>query len=174
MVLIAENYPAHAAKGADYFSSAPLGDIIEQRGEEQIVRRERVVITDVEIDWEGRVCVGERTVRHWAQEFGMVDGWRVQNMLAVAQADADERDLLSRELAAARDMVDTLMEVQRQPTRVVFVDSAGVRHESAEAAENASRKAAGLAPKSLTGVRPIKPDEAPDPAPKKTPAKAKK
>lgn len=173
MVQIADNYPAHAAKGADYFSGAPRGDIMERHGDEQIIRPEKVVITDVELDYEGRLCVGERTVRHWAQTFGMVDGWRVQNMLALAQADADERDLLSRELAEARDRIETLMDLERQPARVVFVDSEGVRHESAAAAENAGRKAAGLASKSVTGVRPIKPDEAPDPAPK-VPAKAKK
>lgn len=104
----------------------------------------------------------------------MVDGWRVQNMMALAQADADERDLLSRDLAVARDQIENLLELQGQPARVVFVDAAGVRHESEAAAANASRKAEGLAPKSLTGVRPIKPDEAPDPAPKKPAAKAKK
>lgn len=171
MVQIADNYPAHSAKGADYFSGAPRGEIVEQRGDEQVVRPERVIVTDIDVDFEGRLCIGERTVRHWAQEFGMVDGWRVQNMLAAAQADADERDLLSRELAEARDQIETLLEVQRAPARVVFVAADGSRHESEEAAVNAGRRAEGKAAASLTGVRPIKPDEAP--APKK-PARVKK
>lgn len=161
MYQVLPGYPGDAARGADYFSGAPHGTIIETHGDEQTERAEQVLDTGLHIEFEGRVCVGERTVRHWATLFGMVDGWRVQNLMRQAQADVDERDLLSRELAEARQQIANLLEVQQAPAVEVFVASNGSRHASPEAAESESRKVAGLASKALVGVRPLTVEEAP-------------
>lgn len=171
MFQVADQYPPHTAAGCDYFSRAPLGDIVEQHGDDQIIRRERVLDTGLDLDFEGRIAIGERTVRHWASLFGMVDGWRVQNLMAMTQAVVDERDLMSRELAESRAQIANLLEVQREPVTEVFVALDGARHASAQAAESENRKAAGLPSRAVVGVRPIKPEEVEGPKPK---ARAKK
>lgn len=156
---VVDDYPGHAAKGADYFSSAPKGDVIETNADGKVVRPERVVITGVDILGEGLLCFGERTARTMGHLFGMVDGWRVQALMAATQAIVDERDLLSRELADARQQVSNLLETHRDAPAEVYVALDGTRHASADAAENATRTAQDLAAKALVGMRPIAAEE---------------
>lgn len=162
MFQVLAGYPGDTAKGADYFSGASQGEVVEDRGNgDQVVRPERVLDTGAHVEFEGRICVGERTVRHWAALLGMVDGWRVEALMAQAQADVDDRDLLSRELAGAREEVENLISMQRDAPAEVYIGLDGERHASAEAALEASRRAVGKAPRVLTGVRPLSTEEAP-------------
>lgn len=161
--LVLDQYPSDAAKRADYISGSPPGDVIENgRATGPVIRPEKVVDTGIQIDFEGRLCFGERTVRHLAYLFGMIDGWRMEALIASHTALNDERDLLSRELVEARKQVENLLDVQREPVTEVFVALDGTHHASAGAAEDANRKTAGLAPAALKGMRPISAAEAPD------------
>lgn len=155
MIQVQAEYPVGTARGGDYISGSPRGEIIEG----DTVRPEKVVTTDVDILGEGYLCFGERTARHLAHLFGMVDGWRVQNLMAATQAVVDERDLLSRELAEARTQIDNLLETHRDAPAEVFIAADGERHASADAAANAGRKALGLASEALVGMRPITAEE---------------
>lgn len=144
---VVDEYPGEAAAHCDYITRAPRGEITEEWPDGKRIRPEKVIVTDVVIEMEGRLCFGERTARHLAHEFGMVDGWRVRQYLADHQAVCDERDLLSRELADARRQVDNLLEMEREPVTAVYVDLDGGEHASKGAAVHASRRARKTAPK---------------------------
>lgn len=152
---VVDEYPGHAAGGADYLSGNPRGEILDNGK----LRPEKVVVTGQDIVGEGLLCFGERTARHMAHLFGMVDGWRVQALMAATQVVVDERDLLSRDLESARQQIANLLETHRDAPEEVFVALDGSRHASAAAAENATRVAQGLSAKALVGMRPLAEDE---------------
>lgn len=165
MYHVIDNYPGDAAGGCDYLSGAALGEVIvEDASGHQVRRRERVVVTPRHIDFEGQLCIGERTVRHLAHLLGMVDDWRVEKLGEQYEAVASERDELSAQLAEAHRTIETLSQIERQPITAVYVGADRVEHVSEAAAVDASAAAEGRPRRGLLGVRRIREDEAPDPS----------
>lgn len=67
MFHLAAQYPGDAAFGGDYFTRSAHGEIVTARGR----RPEKVIVSDAFEDFEGRICVSERTVRHMGALVGL-------------------------------------------------------------------------------------------------------
>lgn len=162
-MFVQDNYSGDAAKGADYFTGASLGEVrwTDEHGVEQ-VRPERVLNTHVFIEHEGYIELGELTVRHMAHHLEMVDAWRVQRSMAAYDELMAEHLLLSTEVQRLRDENETLRQAVNEPVEV-FIGADGQRHASPLAAEHASRVAEGIVPRGSDSVRPISAIEAPLP-----------
>lgn len=166
---VLDSFPAYAAAGSDYFTRADVGEIEQTFAGETNVRRERVLVTPAEIDYEGVVCLGERTVRHMARLFGMVDGWHAANLITDNERLYNERDQLSTELAAAKSEIAYLRSQMEHRLDEVYVAADGTKHASLAAAiEQSERVLTGLRPKPQRGVAPLSEADAPAP---KIPAK---
>jgi hypothetical protein len=165
MFQVADNYPGGTARGADYFTGAALGEIntIDPETGEDRVRRERVVITPAHIDFEGQVCIGERTVRHLAHLFGMVDGWRVERMRREHDSLLAAAQQLAAELEQSRTEAATLAAMVDRGRDEVFVAIDGTRWPKLRNAVEASRASMRLGPTGTDGLRSITADEAPIP-----------
>lgn len=154
-IFIADEYPHDAAYGCDYFSRNHLGDIIVETPDGALTRREKVLITDVETDYEGRICFGERTVRHLAHQLGLVDDWRVQSIVTDNQSLRNELITLSMELAETRGEVWRMSQLERPDAPVKFIALDGTEHASKRAAQEHSAKELGLEPSMLLNAKSI-------------------
>jgi hypothetical protein len=143
-MIVADEYPPGAARGSDYFTGAPLGSVIERRRDGDHVHPEQVVITDIDLDYEGTICIGERTVRHWAHLFGLVDAWAVDDLREAYIAVAAERDQLSAQLVEAGKTIELLRSLEPGETKLVYVAADGTEHRSAKAAASATRRSLPL------------------------------
>ena len=167
MLRILPEYPSDAARGACYLSGASRGEITETDPDtgESRTRPERVIDTGREIDFEGRLCVGEAMIRHLAHELGMLDDWRVRRLIVEHEAVVAENLALSTRCNQLEGSMEVLRDMAQQQTRNVHVAADGTLHTSARAAENASRHANSLPSRGRDAVRPITAAEAPIPAP---------
>lgn len=141
---IVDEYPTGAAFGCDYFTRAARGDIEMQGPDGPEYRPEKVVITDRYLDDEGQICVGERTIRHLAHKFEMVDGWRVARIVADNQALRAELVQLSTDLAAARSEIAFMRDMEQRPVPVKFIALDQSEHSSSRGAAEASADLLGL------------------------------
>jgi hypothetical protein len=156
---IVDEYPSEAAGQCDFFSMAAPGDILVDTPDGQVLRREKVIITPHYLDYEGRICVGERTIRHLAHKFRMVDDWRV-NLIA-RDNDALRAELveLSTELANTRAQVEFLRALETAGPSTRYIATDGSVHASERAAQEASR-AVPPAEQMLAPVRDPEPEGA--------------
>lgn len=154
-VFVHDEFPADAAYGADFLSRASKGTITETGPDGKVVRDEKVLVTSVDVDFEGRVCFGEKTVRHLAHQFGLVDGWRVEALKAEFAQVRDECEQLSRDLAKAREDLEFLHSLEREPapTRLVALD--GSTHTSLRGACEATAKLLGVEPSVVLNAVPV-------------------
>lgn len=93
---ITTHYPGDAAGGADFITGSAQGEIIDDPLAP--ARGERVIITDKYLEYEGRVCIGEKSVRHMANLCGMFEGERVERVAAENRALHGEVDALRAEV----------------------------------------------------------------------------
>jgi hypothetical protein len=165
---ILDSFPPYAARGSDYFTGSDVGDIDETFDGTVRRRRERIMVTPAEIDYEGVVCLGERTVRYMAREFGMVDGWRAAQLIADNDRLTADRDRLSAELGQALEQIAYLRAQQSSELGRVYVAVDGTVHgDLAAAMEVSERLLTGQRPKAQRGVAPLTEAEAPKPPVKK-------
>lgn len=150
-----DQYPSFAAFGCDFFTRADQGDIIEDTADGPRVRRERILITDRDLDFEGRVCVGERTVRHLAHQLGMVDDWRVERIAADNHQLRRELVDLSEELAREREHGRFLRELEAQPPEKVFLALDGTEHAARRGAAEATAAQLGIDVKIVLEARAV-------------------
>lgn len=164
--MVADSYPGDAARGGCYLTGASLGEIVEidPATGGDIVRPERVIVTQVDIDFEGRLCLSERIVRHLAHQLGMVDSWRVERLRAVHDAHVDAAMAVARELEKAREQIETLTEMVDSGRVRQFVATDGSEWPNKALAIEASRRSAGVPPLGADGLRSIMAEEAPLPA----------
>lgn len=143
---VVDDYPGDAAYGCDYLSRAAKSQIVVETPDGERLRDERIIVTSREEDFEGRICIGEKTVRYLAHEFGMVDEWRVEII------KTDNLDLraelveLSTALAAERDKVARMAELERPDAAPVYVAIDGSRHASERASIEATARKLGYEP----------------------------
>ena len=166
MFQVVADYPMSAAFGGDYLTRCAKGQIteIDPATGREFLRDERIITTGRYSEFEGDICLGEKTVRHLAHLLGMVDGWRVERLREVHEATVIEltrmSDLNARligENAALREKID------RPDTERVYIAADGTTHASRRVAEEASRAAVRLPRAGTEQLRPIAADEAPAP-----------
>lgn len=165
MFVVADNYPGDAARGGCYLSGAAQGEIVTidpATGGEQ-VRREKVIVTPVDIDFEGRLCIGERMVRHLAHQFGMVDSWRVERLRVVHDALVEQATRLGEEVERLREDNAVLAQMVDAGRTEVFVSVDGTCWPKKALAVEASRRALDAPPLGCDALRSIMADEAPLP-----------
>jgi hypothetical protein len=158
MFTIGDSYPLGTAKGGDYFTGAAQRDIVVD-GEK---RRERILATQIAIDFEGQLCLSESTVRHMAQMFGMYDAGQVAPLLRTVEDLVDQNTRLSTELAAAWKEIEELRAGSGFST--VYVGPDGTEHADKKALVQHLLKSRGALPKA---PKPMAPKDAPMPKPKK-------
>lgn len=86
---VVDSYPGDAAKGADYLTGAAQRDLVVDPNlsvADGGIRKERIVLTDLYLDHEGRVCISETSVQHMANLLGMFEGERVLRIIADNEA----------------------------------------------------------------------------------------
>lgn len=160
---IVDSYPGDAAAGCCYLTLAERGEIIEDRPDGPIVRPERIVVTPREVEYEGRLCLSERIVRHLAHKLGMVDEWRADAVrVESAQARLDLHDL-SIAHAKANDTIEFLRELDRDDPEKVWLALDGTEHASRRAALDHTAGLLRLQPAAIAHLVPIRADEAPVP-----------
>lgn len=145
-LFIVDDYPGDAAHGCDYLSRAAKSQIVVDTPAGPALRDERIVVTSREEDFEGRICIGEKTVRYLAHKFGLVDEWRVEIIAADNRALRAEIVYLSAGLAAEREKVTRMAEVEREQAPLTFVAVDGTHHASARGAVEATAVTLGLEP----------------------------
>lgn len=144
-MIVVDQYPPGAAGGADFLTGAPLGTVREHhRDGSDRLHPEKVIVTDQDVEFMGTVCIGERSVRHLAHIFEMVDRWQVDDLVDAYVDVAKERDELSVELAEAYKTIDLLRALEQTTPKKVYVDADGVEHRSAKAAVSATRRSFAL------------------------------
>lgn len=148
-----DRYPAEAAYGADFFTRAAQGDVIEDTPDGPRSRRERVVITDNWEDHLGRVCIGERTARHLARQFGMVDGWKVDAVIADAQEVRTELMVLSERIARLENENRLLRELEVAYPEPVFLALDGTKHASERGCMEATARTIGVETQAIDDAR---------------------
>lgn len=125
-------YPGDAVGGHDYLTGAAQGEVVVDA--DTLPRPELVIITDRYIDYEGRVCIGEKSVRHMAHLLGMFEKEQVE-------AVAAENAALHGEIEALRDQLGRqLVEIERlrgTTTEVFYAN--GTRFETEAAAREVSK-----------------------------------
>lgn len=166
MIQVVDQYPGDAAAGGCYISRSSRGEIVEidpVTGEDR-VRPERVIVTSVDLDFEGRLCFGERTIRHCAHLLGMVDGWRAERLRREHESYVEVAQQTARDLEDARVQIDVLRAMIDDGRPTAYVATDGSVWPTARAAQEESRRLAGLAPSGADGLRSIGADEAPLPS----------
>lgn len=146
---IVDEYPTGAAFGCDYFTRASRGDVTETGPDGPKIRPEKVVITDRYLDDEGQICVGERTIRHLAHRFAMVDGWRVEIIASDNEELREELVELSMQLAQSRVQMQNMRDLETTAPREVYVALDGSKHASRRGSIEASASALGLQPTAI-------------------------
>lgn len=147
-MVIDGEYPTGAVGGADFFTRAARGMIVEQGPDGPVERAEKVIITERYVDMDdpivGQICVGERSIRHLAHEFGMVDGWRVERVIDDNHSLRDELVKLSQRVAE-QDAQLRFAEEQRAKREVhkVWLALDGTEHVSRRGCVEASAAAIG-------------------------------
>lgn len=154
-LMIVDEYPSEAAGQCDFFSMSAPGDIIVETPDGTVLRREKVVITPHYLDYEGVICVGEKTIRHLAHKFRMVDDWRVDLIARDNDALRAELEELSTDLANARAQVEFLRALETTGAPTKYVASNGSVHASERAAQEASR----AVPKAAKMLKPVRDPE---------------
>lgn len=149
-ITIDSEYPHDAAYGCDYFSRNHRGLIVVDTPDGPQERPEKVLITSREEDGEGRICFGERTIRHLAHQLGLVDDWRVAAIVRDSEALRDEIVTVSMELAETRGEVFRLSQLEQSAAPVTFIAVDGTEHASRRAAQEQSAKSLGLEPAMLS------------------------
>lgn len=124
------DYPIGTAYGSCYFCRAAKRDIIEEGPNGTVVRPERIVVTDREEDFEGRVCICESCARILAHEFALVDGWRVDAISADNANLRAELVALSAGLGRAKAENRRLADLDRPDVQKVYLDIDGNEHDS--------------------------------------------
>lgn len=137
---IVDEYPSTAAFGSDFFTRAARGEIRMEGPDGPVHRMEKVIVTDRDLDYEGSVCVGERTIRHLAHKFGLVDGWRVDRIVDDNHALRKELTDLSSELAATKSQLAFARQLEATPAEQFFLSLDGTKHTSARACMEATAK----------------------------------
>jgi len=163
---VAADYPPDAARGGCYLTGASRGEIVEidpATGADH-VRPEKVIITQTDIDFEGRLCLSERIVRHLAQQLGMVDAWRVERLRVVHDAHIDEAMRVATELERAHAQIETLTEMVEAGRPKQYVATDGSTWPSKALAIEASLRSLQAPPLGADALRSIMADEAPLPA----------
>lgn len=158
---LAQNYPSGAIGHACALCRADVGEIVERRPTGDVRRPSRVVITNIDIDFEGALCICEKCARHMAHLFGMVDDWRVQQMMVEQTRVLTDLGATSAEVVTLRSQVEVLQAMATEPSKTEYVALDGSRHASAVAAEDASLRSMEKAPLGFAGVHPITETEAP-------------
>lgn len=151
---IVDDYPSTAAFGSDYFTRAARGDIRMEGPDGEIHRPEKVVITDRDLDYEGAICVGERTIRHLAHAFGMIDDWRVDRIKDDNEALRKELVLLSTEVAGLRSQLLMAQQMEARPVEKVYLALDGREHASARACMEADAKMLAVPTKIIAAAVP--------------------
>lgn len=141
---IVDDYPTEAAFGCDYFTRAAKGVVIEQGPDGPVTRPEKIVITDRFLDYEGHICVGERTIRHLAHAFKMVDGWRVDRLVGDNHDLRRELVELSEKVAMLNGQVQFFRDLESAGPKPVYVALDGTEHVSKRAAIEADAKVLGV------------------------------
>lgn len=152
---LTSDYPGTAAYGADFFSRNAKGKIYEDGPDGKIERDERVIVTDIDLEFEGIVCVGERTIRHFAHVFGMVDGWRVDRLKEDNQSLRDELVTISNEAARLRDTIHTLRSLEPTDPEKVYLALDMSEHVSARAAAEQTARLLGCEPSVVLKAVPV-------------------
>lgn len=147
-------YPTGAAFGADFFTGASRGEVRMEGPDGMVIRDEKIVITDRDLMYEGIVCVGERTIRHLAHKFEMVDKWRVDRIVDDNAALRNELVTLSGELATARSQLEFARQMEAQPAERVFLSLDGTKHASERACMEATAKLLGVPTKIVADAVP--------------------
>lgn len=164
-IYLDDHYPADAAHGCDYLTRNAQGDIQVETPDGIVLRREKVLITNREEDFEGRICIGERTVRHLAHQLGLVDEWRVDMVKADNEALRGRLVAMSAAAQAARDENTRLAQLEPPDADVVYVALDGTRHADERAALERSAQTLNLEPALLQDTvrtaSPIPPVEVP-------------
>lgn len=153
-----DHYPADAAFGADFFTNAAQGEVVMEGPDGPIVRQEKVLISDRQLDdvlAYGRVCIGERTVRHLAHKLEMVDGWRVQRIAADNEDLRAELVDLSRQLARERQTVQFMRDLEAHPPAEVYLALDGTTHTSKRACQEATAKLLGVTTRLIQEAVPV-------------------
>lgn len=152
---LVDEYPTGAAFGADFFTRAARGDVRMEGPDGEIHRPEKVVITDRDLDYEGIICVGERTIRHLAHKFEMVDGWRVERILDDNHSLRAELTTLSSELAAVKSQLEFARQLEARPAEKFYLSLDGTTHVSARACMEATAKLLDVPTKIITAAVPV-------------------
>jgi hypothetical protein len=116
---VADTYPFDTEGGGCYFTRAEQRTIRDPEAERE-ERLEKVIVTDRFNDYEGRICIGEATVRHWAQLLGMYDRSQVVDLLDRLGRITNERDELATGLAHATRR-NAELEARAESSTVVYV-----------------------------------------------------
>lgn len=152
---IVDEYPTESAFGCDYFTRAARGEVRMDGPDGLEIRPEKIIVTDRYLDYEGQICVGERTVRHLAHALEMVDGWRVDKIIADSAAVRAELLELSMQLAQTRDQLRFAQDLERATPVTTFVSIDGTEHASRRAAMEAGARSMGLELKAITEAVPV-------------------
>lgn len=151
---IVDEYPSTAAFGSDFFTRAARGIVRMEGPDGEIHRPEKIIITDRDLDYEGTICIGERTIRHLAHKFEMVDGWRVGRIIDDNDKLRGELVDLSTELATTRAQLAFARQMEAQPAEQVFLSLDGTRHTSKRACMEATAKLLGVPTKIIADATP--------------------
>lgn len=146
-MVIDDEYPFEAVGGCDFFTRAARGEIAEDGPDGPVVRMEKVLITDRYVDMEdtivGQICIGERTARHFAHQFGLVDGWKVQRIIDDNRALRTELVDLSKKVAEQARHIAILEELERAPAEKLWLALDGTEHASRRGCQEATAKMIG-------------------------------
>lgn len=142
-VYLDDSYPADAAYGSDFLTRNAQGDVQVSTPNGIVLRRERIIISSAEVDYEGRICIGERTIRHLAHQFDLVDRWRVDEVHNENVALKVENRTLSHELAEAREQNRLLRELEARPPERIYLSLNGTEYATARAAVEAVAEEVG-------------------------------
>lgn len=158
-MVVDEEYPTGSVGGCDFFTRTARGEIIEDGPDGPLTRPEKVLITDRYVDMDdaivGQICVSERTMRHFAHDFGMVDGWKVERLIDDNHSLRSELVDLSTTVAALRGQIAVMEQMAERETREVYVALDGTRHESMRGSRERSAEVAGLDSILVTRATPV-------------------
>lgn len=164
-IALGDEYPADAVGRACFLTGMARGEVWVETADGKVARPEKVLITDRDVLYEGRVCVGERAVRHLAHRLGLVDDWRFERVAADNQALRDELVALSREIAEVRGERDRLADLERPEEVLVYLAIDGTRHASKRGAIEHTAKLLDLEPNMLELHPTIDPSPVPEVVP---------
>lgn len=135
MFNVADAYPADAIGGADFLTGAALRRIVDDWGDGQRARRERVIVADrvfdMDDDVHGRPCFAEETVRALGQAIGMGDAPYVARLERDLRRERQARAIAEQELARAHAALEQIKVVKIQ----TFIAPDGTAHPTRESVD---------------------------------------